>query len=51
MQWLCLRILDFHQVHASLSERTSMDTAAFRDVNETPAWLDIELEDDELISG
>ena len=39
------------RVHGALSERSNIDTSIFRYFNEALAWLDVELDDDELISG
>ena len=39
------------RVHASINEGSNIDTSVFRDFNEALTWLDIELDDDELIKG
>ena len=39
------------RVHASINEGSNIDTSVFRDFNEALTWLDIELDDNELING
>ena len=39
------------RVHGALIEGSNIDTSIFRYFNEALAWLDVELDDDELISG
>ena len=39
------------RVHGALSEGSNRDTSIFRDFNDALTWLDVKLDDDELISG
>ena len=39
------------RVHGALIEGSNIDTSIFRDFNEALTWLDVELDDNELISG